>query len=83
MIVDGHTDIEHSLPTRRSTTTSSGSTRRAAPAHPTLLVAYGGVSGENYYFQTEDLLNDPKFTRFTPAEWVDPQPAAPHLGDQR
>ena len=72
MIVDGHTDIEHSLPNAPLYDDVIGLYAASGASYtPTLLVAYGGVSGENYYFQTEDLLNDPKFTRFTPAEWVD------------
>ncbi len=38
---------------------------------PTLLVAYGGTSGERYYYQSEELLSDGKFLTWTPEEWVD------------
>ena len=33
---------------------------------PTILVAYGGPWAENYWFETEDLVNDAKFRYFTP-----------------
>jgi hypothetical protein len=36
---------------------------------PTELVAYGGPWAENYWFEHEDLFNDPKLRRFTP--WND------------
>ena len=55
MIVDGHTGIEHSIPVARLyrdalklwSATGTGYT-------PTLVVAYGGSWGENYWYQ--DLL---------------------------
>ncbi len=33
---------------------------------PTLLVAYGGPWGENYYYTTEEIHDDPKVQRFIP-----------------
>ena len=38
---------------------------------PTLLVAYGGPAGENWFYQTEDVHDDTKLRRFTPHDEVD------------
>jgi imidazolonepropionase-like amidohydrolase len=38
---------------------------------PTLLVAYGGLSGEHLYWQEEDLLSDQKLWRYLPAGSLD------------
>ena len=38
---------------------------------PTMLVAYGGPFGENYFYATEDLANDEKLKHFTPKEELD------------
>ena len=35
---------------------------------PTLIVAYNGPWGENYYYETENVYGDPKLRRFTPYE---------------
>ena len=35
---------------------------------PTILVAYGGPWAENYWYATEDVVNDEKLARFTPYE---------------
>ena len=72
MLVDGHTGIEHALPLAPlyddaiQLYVASG-----AGYTPTLLVAYGGTSGERYFYQNTDLLNDDKFLRFAPEDWVD------------
>ena len=72
MLLDGHTGIEHSLPVAplyedvRGLYAASG-----AGYTPTLLVAYGGLGAEHFYFQTEDLLGDAKWRHFTPPGVVD------------
>ncbi len=71
-LLDGHTGIEHSLNVAPLYDDVIG-LYAASGAHytPTLLVAYGGLAGEHYYYQTEDLLADEKLLRFAPASWVD------------
>ena len=58
MVVDGHTGIEHAIPVaRRSTTTSLqlwGETQVGYT--PTLVVGYGGIWGENYWYQNDQRL---------------------------
>ena len=72
MIVDGHTGIEHSIPTAQIyddlrqlwSATEVGYT-------PTLVVAYGGNWGENYWYQTTDVWKDPRLSAFVPRRILD------------
>jgi hypothetical protein len=68
MILDGHTGIEHTTPVaplyedvlRMWSATEVGYT-------PTFLVAYGGISGEEWFYLNETpLFDDEKIQRFTP-----------------
>ncbi|MBI3924555.1 MAG: PD40 domain-containing protein [Armatimonadetes bacterium] len=73
MVVDGHTGIEHALPVARVyadvlqlwAATSVGYT-------PTLGVAYGGLSGENYWYAKTEVWNNERLQAFVPREVIDP-----------
>ena len=69
MVVDGHTGVEHSLPLARiyKDVTSSGRRPRAGYT-PTLGVAYGGIFGENYWYQHTKVWEDPRLSKFVPRE---------------
>ena len=72
MLGDGHTGIEHALPVAPLYADVIGFYAATGAGYsPTLLVAYGGPSGERYFYGTEELLGDEKFLRFTPSEVVD------------
>ena len=70
--MDGYPGVEHALPiaplyedvvqlfTRTGTTNT-----------PTLLVSYGGPFGENYFYATENVHEDPLMRRFVPEENLD------------
>ena len=68
MIADGHTGIEHSIPTAAIyddikqfwSQTDVGYT-------PTLVVAYGGIWGENYWYDKTDVWTNRKLNAFVPA----------------
>ena len=72
MVVDGHTGVEHSIPVAKIyqdvvqlwSATEVGYT-------PTLVVGYGGIWGENYWYATTDVWNDPRLMAFVPREAVD------------
>ena len=72
MVVDGHTGIEHSLPVaelyedwvRLMGQSGTGYT-------PTLIVAYGGIMGENYWYQASDVFRNERLLRFTPRGVLD------------
>lgn len=72
MILDGHTTIEHNLPIaplyddviqlwKRSKTAST----------PTLIVSYGGMKGENYWYQHSNVWEKERLLRFTPRPVID------------
>ncbi len=74
MILDGHTGVEHNIPVARAyndalTLWSSSSTGYT----PTLVVCYGGMSGEFYWYQHTDVWANARLTSFVPREIVDPR----------
>ena len=74
MVADGHTGVEHSLPVDRIyrdvvqfwSASASGYT-------PTLIVGYGGLDGEHYWYQHMDVWQHPKLVNFTPRQVIDPR----------
>jgi imidazolonepropionase-like amidohydrolase/Tol biopolymer transport system component len=72
MILDGSTGVEHNLPVaplykdviRLWAATDVGQT-------PTLVVAYGGSSGENWWYQHDEIWKKEKLLRFFPREQLD------------
>ncbi|HLT40956.1 MAG TPA: amidohydrolase family protein, partial [Enhygromyxa sp.] len=74
MVVDGHTGVEHAIPVAAiydDVKALWGST--AVGYTPTLGVAYGGVWGENYWYQHTDVWDHQRLLRFVPREYVDPR----------
>ena len=74
MVVDGHTGIEHSLSVETiyddvyDLWTGSG-----VGYTPTLSVAYGGIWGENYWYEIDDLWLHPRLTHFIPPTKLNPR----------
>jgi Tol biopolymer transport system component/imidazolonepropionase-like amidohydrolase len=74
MVVDGHTGIEHSLPVSHIyddikqlwSQTDVGYT-------PTLGVAYGGIWGENYWYDKTDVWAHPRLSKFVPKNQLLPR----------
>ncbi|HET7437049.1 MAG TPA: amidohydrolase family protein [Thermoanaerobaculia bacterium] len=72
MVVDGHTGVEHSLPVAKIyddvrqlwSQTKVGYT-------PTLIVGYGGMFGENYWYAKTNVWADPRLSRFVPRRILD------------
>ncbi|UCF68508.1 MAG: PD40 domain-containing protein [Acidobacteriota bacterium] len=73
-IVDGHTGIEHAIPiatgyedlTQLWSQTGVGYT-------PTFVVAYGGISGENYWYDRTDVWKNERLRRYTPRFVIEPR----------
>jgi Tol biopolymer transport system component/imidazolonepropionase-like amidohydrolase len=73
-IVDGHTGIEHATPLVEFyddvkqfwSGTKVGYT-------PTFVVAYGGISGENYWYDHTDVWKDEHLMRFSPRFIIEPR----------
>ena len=67
MIIDGHTGIEHAIPVAEVyddvkqlwSQTKVGYT-------PTIVVGYGGIWGENYWYHHTEVWKHPLLTRFVP-----------------
>jgi len=74
MVVDGHTGVEHSIPVADAyedvaqlwSATQVGYT-------PTLTVGYGGLYGEHYWYQHENVWENERLMTFTPRFVVDPR----------
>ncbi|BDX07227.1 amidohydrolase family protein [Planctobacterium marinum] len=72
MMVDGHTGLEHSLPIARGygdltqlwSATKFGYT-------PTFVVSYGGMMGEEYFYDRTEVWKNPRLLRYTPSFLLD------------
>jgi len=72
MVLDGHTGIEHNLPIApvyKDVIDVIGKSKTGIT--PTLIVNYGGLSGENYWYQESNVWENKKLLSFTPREIVD------------
>ncbi len=67
---DGYSGHEHTIPTFPLQSDFVKFLAESRTVYtPTILVAYGGPWAENFWYETEDLLNDVKLKHFTP--WSD------------
>ncbi len=74
MIVDGHTGIEHTLPVQTAYDDVMDLWRDTGVGYtPTLSVAYGGISGEQYWYQIDDLWRHPRLQTFIPPHVLNPR----------
>ena len=72
MVLDGHTGIEHNIPVvpvyndvvQVIAKSKSGLT-------PTLIVNYGGLFGENYWYQNTKVWENERLLKYTPREVID------------
>ena len=72
MVVDGHTGVEHSIPVANAyedvmqlwSGTKTGYT-------PTLIVGYGGLWGEQYWYATTNVWEDQRLMTFVPRRIID------------
>ena len=72
MIVDGHTGIEHSIPVSplyNDVLTLFG--KSGVGYTPTLIVSYGGLMGENYWYQHTNVFEHPRLQAFMPQQLLD------------
>lgn len=74
MIVDGHTGIEHTLPVQTAYDDVMDLWRGTGVGYtPTLNVAYGGISGEQYWYQIDDLWLHTRLKTFIPPQILNPR----------
>jgi imidazolonepropionase-like amidohydrolase len=72
MIVDGHTGIEHSVPTTDVYQDVYQLWSKSETWYtPTLVVAYGGLWGENYWYQTTNVWENSRLLSFVPRRAID------------
>lgn len=71
-IMDGHTTIEHNLPIATLNDDVVQLWKAAGTAYtPTLIVSYGAVSGEYYWYQHTNVWENERLGRFTPRAVLD------------
>jgi len=72
MIVDGHTGIEHNIPVApvyKDVLTLWGNSNSGYT--PTLIVNYGGINGEYYWYERTNVWENEKLLNFTPRFIID------------
>ena len=74
MVVDGHTSVEHNVPVANiyeDVLQLWGGTKVSYT--PTLVVAYGGLSGEYYWYQHTNVWENERLLTFVPRDIIDPR----------
>ena len=72
MMIDGHTGIEHAIPVAPLYKDALTLLAESGTGYtPTLIVGYGGVWGENYWYQKHDVFRNERLRRFTPHGLLD------------
>lgn len=78
MIADGHTGIEHSIPVARIYDDVRQFWSQSETAYtPTLGVGYGGIFGENYWYEHTDVWNNQRLLTFVPQAQLDARARRP------
>lgn len=72
MILDGHTSIEHNIPiaTLHDDVIQLWSASQTSYT-PTLIVNYGGLNGEYYWYQKNNVWENEKLLKYTPRSIID------------
>ena len=74
MIVDGHTGIEHTLPVELVYDDVLDLWRDTGVGYtPTLSVAYGGIWGENYWYDIDEIWKHKRVMSFLPPHVINPR----------
>lgn len=74
MLVDGHTTLEHSIPTEKVYNDIKQLWSASEMAYtPTMGVAYGGISGEHFWYDNTQVWNHPRLSQYVPSEILDPR----------
>ncbi len=73
MIIDGHTGIEHSIPVAAIYDDVVQLWSQSETAYtPTLIVGYGGIWGEKYWYDTTDVWKHPLLSKYVPNFILEP-----------
>lgn len=72
MILDGHTTIEHNIPVAPLFNDVVQLWKKSETAYtPTLIVNFGGLAGEYYWYQHSNVWEKERLMRFTPRDVID------------
>jgi imidazolonepropionase-like amidohydrolase len=73
-IIDGHTGVEHALPVPVLYNDIVTLFAKSGVGYtPTLIVAYGGLNGEDYWYQHTNVWENQRLLEFVPRDVVDPR----------
>jgi len=73
MIIDGHTGIEHSVPVGRIYEDARQLWKATKVGYtPTLIVGFGTIFGENYWYANTKVWENERLLTFVPREIIDP-----------
>lgn len=74
MLIDGHTTLEHSLPVQNIYNDVKQLWSQVATAYtPTFIVSYGGLMGEEYWYDRTNVWENPRLMRYSPKSLVYPR----------
>jgi len=83
MIIDGHTTLEHSIPTEKVYDDIKQLWSQSNMAYtPTMGVAYGGIWGEHFWYDKTEVWKHPRLSKYVPSDILNPRTmrrtTAPH-----
>jgi len=80
MVADGHTGVEHSVPVKTLYEDALQFWSQSKTGYtPTLVVGYGGLSGENYWYERTRVWQNKRLLTFVPQENVDSRAMRPSM----
>ena len=72
MILDGHTTVEHNIPVATVFNDLVQTWKNSGTGYtPTLIVCYGALNGENYWYQHSNVWENKRLMSFTPRAILD------------
>jgi imidazolonepropionase-like amidohydrolase/Tol biopolymer transport system component len=78
MIIDGHTGVEHSIPVGQVYQDVVQLWKQSKTGYtPTLIVGYGGVWGENYWYAKTHVWENQRLLSFVPRQIIDARSRRP------
>ncbi len=73
-VMDGHTGVEHSLPVPRLYNDVVTLFAKSKSGYtPTMIVGYGGLSGEYYWYQHDNVWENRRLLKYTPEDVIVPR----------
>jgi imidazolonepropionase-like amidohydrolase len=72
MVIDGHTGVEHNIPVAPVYKDILEVWGKSGTGYtPTLIVNYGGLNGEYYYYERDNVWDNERLQKFTPRSILD------------